>query len=126
MKRTVQDWIDALESGDFKHGKFLLKEDLDDGPHHCCLGVLCEILNISQENANPFYSKDTGIFSFDGHIQALPIELDKVLNKFTRGFALRVARINDRSWTEDYTKQIKFIKENLPLDLVLEWDETAK
>jgi len=36
---TKQDWIDALESGQYEQGKFALKNNNE----FCCLGVLCDL-----------------------------------------------------------------------------------
>jgi hypothetical protein len=34
-------WIDALESGEYKKGKYYLKDNYN---QFCCLGVLCDLL----------------------------------------------------------------------------------
>jgi len=38
-------WLAALRSGKYKQGKGELIEELIDGPAHCCLGVLCDIVD---------------------------------------------------------------------------------
>lgn len=40
-KETKQGWIKALNSGEFKQGKYKLHEEKEDT--YCCLGVLCKI-----------------------------------------------------------------------------------
>lgn len=41
---TLNDWIDALESGDYiQTDSFLLVEDLDGKERMCCLGVLWNV-----------------------------------------------------------------------------------
>jgi hypothetical protein len=37
----VQDWVDALESGKYTQGNGFLNKD----GTHCCLGVLCDIID---------------------------------------------------------------------------------
>jgi hypothetical protein len=41
-------WVEALRSGKFHQGKGFLKFDEEQGPRHCCLGVLCEIIDPSK------------------------------------------------------------------------------
>lgn len=45
MRPEVKEkWIEKLESGEFKQGKYVLKKQHDEGDvRHCCLGILCEI-----------------------------------------------------------------------------------
>jgi hypothetical protein len=45
-------WIAALRSGDYKQGKM----QLFDGERHCCLGVLCIVIN--KENPEWTYNHD--------------------------------------------------------------------
>lgn len=42
LKKT---WLEALRSGRFQQGRTYLnrKAGFDHTPHHCCLGVLCEV-----------------------------------------------------------------------------------
>lgn len=42
-EQLYQDWIDALESGDYEPGKLYLRRDDDNSSMYCCLGVLCEL-----------------------------------------------------------------------------------
>lgn len=56
-------WIKALRSGKYKQGTgYLKREDLDDRTKttHCCLGVLCEITDVSKHDS---YG---GVYSFGG------------------------------------------------------------
>jgi hypothetical protein len=42
-------WVAALRSGDYIQGEGALKrQDVDDQVRHCCLGVLCEVLDVPQ------------------------------------------------------------------------------
>lgn len=43
----LKKWISALRSGDYKQGQLTLKKVSETDTSHCCLGVLCEILNIN-------------------------------------------------------------------------------
>lgn len=51
MNRELRDrWVAALRSGDYKQGKYFLKQtDFKDNVSHCCLGVLCEVFGAHQE-----------------------------------------------------------------------------
>lgn len=47
-KEQFDEWLDALRSGDFKQGYQCLKR-MDGGEQsHCCLGVLCEVMEYEQ------------------------------------------------------------------------------
>lgn len=46
FKTTAGEWVDALRSGDYKQGRGTLKTLLSENvTQHCCLGVLCDILD---------------------------------------------------------------------------------
>lgn len=38
-------WIEALRSGNYVQGRSYLRTDCPDGRHHCCLGVLAELID---------------------------------------------------------------------------------
>lgn len=45
QNEILDDWADALESGDYTQGRSVLADHAVDGTwKHCCLGVLCEVL----------------------------------------------------------------------------------
>lgn len=47
MNREIkQKWISALKSGKYTQGKGYLKITSSAGNHYCCLGVLCEVMEI--------------------------------------------------------------------------------
>ena len=55
MKEDIKNlWVAALRSEDYKQGKGRLRN----GDEYCCLGVLCELLNISKQNLGNNYSYD--------------------------------------------------------------------
>jgi len=56
-------WLEALRSGKYQQGKNKLR-DSDD--RFCCLGVACEVLNVS------FVAVD-GFFYYDGNAQISPV-----------------------------------------------------
>lgn len=39
-------WLEALESGKYKQGRFRLKNDSNGQDTYCCLGVACEVAGI--------------------------------------------------------------------------------
>lgn len=39
----AQKWVAALRSGKYKQGGGCLRQELEDGYRHCCLGVACEV-----------------------------------------------------------------------------------
>ena len=57
-----EQWCRALESGDYTQGKSQLKYD----DSYCCLGVLCDILHISES------TDEEGSTTYDGELETLP------------------------------------------------------
>jgi hypothetical protein len=51
LSPTIQKWVDALRSGNYKQGKQYLK---DDQGRYCCLGVLCDSMGetFGEKDAN--------------------------------------------------------------------------
>jgi hypothetical protein len=39
----AQRWVDALRSGKYVQGRYLLKQKREKSDKYCCLGVLCEL-----------------------------------------------------------------------------------
>lgn len=61
---TIQEWIDALRSGEYKQGRGQLRMGKVMGPYglqsdkefsYCCLGVLCEIVGTEWEGNDAVY-----------------------------------------------------------------------
>ena len=48
-------WLEALRSGDYKQARGTLRRQYGDNPHHCCLGVLCEIV-VKNNTASLIYN----------------------------------------------------------------------
>jgi hypothetical protein len=45
-KKLKEKWIAALESGKYEQGIYALRNDTELGGYaHCCLGVLCDVVN---------------------------------------------------------------------------------
>ena len=51
-KEIMQSWIDALRSGEYKQGKYLLRDAED---NYCCFGVLADL-----------YDKEIGTSQWEG------------------------------------------------------------
>lgn len=122
-------WLEALRSGEYKHGRNRLKVDAldeNDTPKFCCLGVLCEV-----------YSKATGKGTWELHNTLLkfdagsevrgdfpPMEVLRwaglIRNKLTnpsgiftneeKGKETSLSAINDRVETKDYEEIIEYIE----------------
>ena len=98
-------WIKALESGKYKREVGLLFSDVNpDGTKNmCCLGVLRDV--VSPECSVPDEDKDMYYFSKANHY--IVFEGNIVSHEG------HLAVINDAKYTRGYSKQIKYIKENL-------------
>lgn len=94
MNSAVKEqWVAALKSGEFKQGRGLLKARKPDGVHHCCLGVLCEILEVSETTVE----EDEIIISRFGADVWDSMAPDVVLKDIHLGheIAIELARMND-------------------------------
>lgn len=59
-KELLNKWLTALRSGEYKQTKYKLKEtNPDEGLGHCCLGVLCEVIDPTKFNSDGFYNFPT-------------------------------------------------------------------
>lgn len=63
-----EEWLIALRSGNYKQGKNRL---VNCDNEHCCLGVLCETLEISKEIKTDSEGKTTG-YTFENMTVTLP------------------------------------------------------
>lgn len=52
-------WVVALRSGQYTQGAGYLKKNWEVEPKHCCLGVLCEVMDADQRP-----NEDTGVTAF--------------------------------------------------------------
>ena len=97
-------WIKALESGKYRRkvGTLFSSVNPDETKNMCCLGVLRDIL--SPEYFAP--GRGTGIYYFS--------KTNSVIwGEMAVSHEGRLASINDADDTIGYSKQIKYIKENL-------------
>lgn len=79
-KDIKKQWVDALRSGKYKQGKTRLKTCHGE---YCCLGVLCEILNIPNQAGTYSYKNNSSIGSLPGPLRfELEVSTD-LLNKLT-------------------------------------------
>jgi hypothetical protein len=53
--QELQDWIDALRSGDYLQGRGFLKYDLLGEVRFCCLGVLWDVMKEKHSKAISVY-----------------------------------------------------------------------
>jgi len=77
-------WIEALRSGKYKQGRLTLRTRND---CYCCLGVLCDVSNISKWEVNGAY------YSYDGALGFLPLSLRDQLTPEARDYLMQM---NDR------------------------------
>ena len=105
LPKVKDAWIKALESGKYKRKVGLLFSDVNpDGTKNmCCLGVLRDV--VSPECSIPDEDKDMYYFSKTNHY--IVFEGNIVSHEG------HLAVINDAKDTVGYSKQIKYIKENL-------------
>ena len=50
-----REWVKRLESGEYKQGVGLLKENVDGVDCYCCLGILNEVCGIKQAESGDCY-----------------------------------------------------------------------
>ena len=73
MKKSWADkWVKALRSGKYKQGRERLHK-VDASNHHkyCCLGVLCELAEVTKEKVGDG-------FQYNGMAAVLPLEVMKL------------------------------------------------
>lgn len=87
-KEIKKKWMAALRSGKFKQGKHFLHKSEE----FCCLGVLCEILEIDSIKV-----VGKNIFHYRNSVTSLPADLDKEI--FDTLDAPHLMRMNDKGET---------------------------
>ena len=118
------DWIAALESGDYIPAAGILRKDRQDGGFgHCCLGVLAELKGLNLDGLPIHHLEVSEINSLPGN-RVDP--KDSLMNWLSGELphTHRCATINDRndSYEErirsdgNYTEVVEYIKENCPDD----------
>ena len=106
-QQDKKEWISALESGDYKKGRYALCLN----ENYCCLGVLAEIngyLSKNKIDGNKYLlNSDKNIGDFFGGGEYLGYERFRLQEKHHNDLAC----INDR--TDDFSEVIEYIKENI-------------
>lgn len=105
-------WIEALRSDDYSQGRDCLKSTTADGTVHCCLGVLCEVDNITFREDENRYGIDYSIVDVyhNHHDALLP---DFLLQKYglTSDEQVQLADMNDMGTS--FTEIADYIEKNL-------------
>lgn len=53
MDKTIKEkWVRALNSGVYQQGKCALKRVIDGQATYCCLGVLCDVMDLEWKKTN--------------------------------------------------------------------------
>lgn len=66
MKKEIADkWVEALRSGEYNQGRGYLRVENE----YCCLGVLCEILDV------PKVKENDEKYIYDGRGDVLPVSV---------------------------------------------------
>lgn len=112
QKKNVENWIAALESGEYPKGK----NWLNSGGNFCCLGVLCELQNVPKKKAAVEcgnLTSETVAYVFsdnDTYIYASTVSKDFFEEKTGLAWHLigELADKNDR--TETFKEVIEIIK----------------
>lgn len=79
-----QKWVAALRSGKYVQGKGTLKRNNEDGTaKYCCLGVICQELNIVNKKMKDLTSFDGCIGILSQRIRELTGVLDLEMNVLT-------------------------------------------
>ena len=113
-----QAWINALKSGEYKHGQYALHSK----DTFCCLGVLCDIYRKELQDKelkiinldwvrNVRWGEGSSHFEFLSNIYSLPIEVKQWAGGIENFHENKLASINDDLETVDFFKQIEYIKQ---------------
>lgn len=123
------DWIVALTNGKYSQGTHFLKREEDTGAiSHCCLGVLCEIMNVSSDKTRADKGKFDHvefIWFFEGKEGILPDSVVDDLGLVDSTYAYQsimpsFTRLNDEGASfnciANFIKDIVFNLENCYYD----------
>ena len=99
-------WLVALKSGEYKKGKHLLNHDSE----LCCLGVLCEILELPKRLISNRDNQFEYIYEEEGMFVTLSSSLLQKLN-MSSTIESRLSATNDQ--TETFKEVIKLIEESV-------------
>lgn len=63
-KEVIEQWVDALQNGEYVQTQKVLREvDVRNSESFCCLGVLCDLYAKSHKGANWSDDFDGGLFA---------------------------------------------------------------
>ena len=113
IKRIKKLWMNTLRSNKYLQGKYALKKKscVDGKFHHCCLGVLCEVVKDEVHTTWRIPEDDPEYRQFDGCKVDLP---NKVLEKtkLTPDQVADLIQLNDKTG-QDFNEIADWIEENL-------------
>lgn len=103
--RSVNKWVEALRSGEYRQSSRQLKlTELDGSCSYCCLGVAVEVFNSTESDVS--YLKDSyyslGLYSPEGYLKISNSDLSQELTS-----------LNDDGY---YNAENKFIDDPLTFD----------
>lgn len=103
-KEVIEEWICALESGEYKQGREALRLK---GDNFCCLGVLCDLHAKSHEGSWVVFEEDEDAdtdtdtsYTYKGRTDYLPeiVQLWAGITK-TGPHGLDVSKLNDSGFS---------------------------
>ena len=115
----VDDWADALESGDYEQGQYKLyhKNTANLKEDYCCLGVACLVLGVFRNDIHDYSMPESQYYYYkpDGaSIDAIEIPRMLVSSDHTGGpgtIGDRLATCNDKGWS--FSSIAKFVRRYL-------------
>lgn len=111
---TLDEWIAALDSGEYRKARGALRLEVEDGYRHCCLGVLCELAETEWSgsclNKDMRSSKGVDCRMFGPEIGAVLARIVQLDDKTLRVDTHLVA-LNDLGQEEDYSAVVKFLRD---------------
>src|SRR5687767_2414328 len=69
---AVQEWINALRSGNYRQGKNALARSTAEGTEYCCMGVACEIAPF--EDIKGLFTTNL-LFLYDNENMVMPLRV---------------------------------------------------
>lgn len=116
-RKVIEEWIAALESGEYAQGTHELRPTKDT---YCCLGVLCDLHAKSQGGkwTEPIVDEEDGSrtsYEYGGREDYLPKVVQEWAGIDDAGFdGLSVVELNDDGCTfQDIAKEIrKYLNDN--------------
>ena len=116
----VDDWADALESGDYEQGQYKLyhKNKANLKEDYCCLGVACVVLGVWENDIHDYSMPESQYYTnkTKRHSEDSIIEIPRMLvsSDHTGGpgtIGDRLATCNDKGWS--FSSIAKFVRRYL-------------